>query len=85
MGASRARVFLVLVLFMTALVWGTRTCLHHLNRFLDPPRPIQAVEFQRLDDERLVCTVLGVELVLAVPHNHSWWSVPDEPPPGQRY
>jgi len=82
---TRARIFLVLVLSVTVLVWGTGTCLYHLNRFLAPPRPIQAVEFQRLDDERLVCTVLGVELVLAVPHNHSWWSVPDEPPPGQRY
>jgi hypothetical protein len=62
-------VFLVLVLFVLALTWGTQTCLYHLNRFLDPPQPIRAIEFERLDDEHLLCNLLGVDLVLAVPYS----------------
>ncbi|MEW6540474.1 MAG: hypothetical protein AB1402_02510 [Bacillota bacterium] len=84
MGAARARMVLVLVLSVSLLAWGTSTCLYHLNHFLAPPRPIRAVEFHRLDDERLVCTLLGVNLVLEVPHRHSWW-VPGAPPPGPQY
>lgn len=76
--------FLALVLFVLALIWGTQTCLYHLNRFLDPPQPIRAVEFERLDDERLFCRLLGVDLVLAVPYD-PWprWTTSAAPEPDQ--
>lgn len=81
MGGSRLPMFLMLGFFVTALVWGTNTCLHHLNRYLDPPRPIRAVEFKRLDNEHLLFDVLGVNLTLAVPRDAPRWSPPTEPLP----
>lgn len=80
MGATRSRILLVMALFVAALAWGTETCLYHLNHFLAPPRPIRAVEFHRLDDTRLACTVLGVDLVLEIPRDHSWWTTPKDHP-----
>ncbi len=80
MGATRARIILVLLLSVSVLVWGTGTCLYYLNHFLAPPTPIRAVEFHRLDDTRLACTVLGVDLVLEIPRDHSWWTAPKNHP-----
>jgi len=83
MAWSRWRVFLTLALFLAALAWGTETCLHHLNRYLDPPQPIRAVEWRRLDDELLRCRVLGVDLLVAWPRAFPVWSPPVEPLPAK--
>jgi hypothetical protein len=75
------RVFAALVLFLAVLTWGTKTCLYHLNRYLDPPQPIRAVEFRRLDQEHLYASFLGFDLILAVPCDFPAWSPPTEPLP----
>jgi len=79
-GVSRLWVFLALGLALVALAWGTQTCLYYLNQYLDPPQPIRAVEFQRLDDELLHCSLLGVDLVLAWPRDFPAWSAPRSTP-----
>lgn len=77
--ASRGRIILALGLFLAALAWGTQTCLYHLNRYLDPPQPIRALECRRLDDELLRCRVLGLDLVLFWPREFPSWGAPALP------